>query len=38
MPAGGVVFSDGMEDDFLSFPSGVEAVITIAERKGRLVV
>lgn len=38
MPSGGVVFSDGMEDDYLAFPSGVEAVVTLAERKGRLVV
>ena len=38
MPAGGVVFSDGMEEDYLEFPSGVEAMVTLAERRGRLVV
>ena len=38
MPENGVIFSDGIESDFLSFNSGVEAVITIAEKKGKLVV
>jgi NAD kinase len=33
----GVIFSDGIEKDFLEFNSGTQAVITIAERKGRLV-
>lgn len=34
----GVIFSDGMEADFLRFPAGVEAVIGPAGRKGLLVV
>ena len=34
----GVIFSDGIENDFLEFNSGSRAVITIAERKGVLVV
>lgn len=38
MPENGVVFSDGIEADFLEFNSGTEARITIAERRGRLVV
>lgn len=38
MPENGVIFSDGIESDFLQFNSGVEATITVAERKGRLVV
>lgn len=38
MPEGGVVFSDGIENDFLEFNSGVEAAVGIADRKGRLVV
>jgi hypothetical protein len=33
-----VIFSDGMENDHLAFNSGTEAVIAIAERRGRLVV
>jgi NAD kinase len=33
----GVIFSDGIEKDFLEFNSGAEAVISIAERKGILV-
>jgi Predicted sugar kinase len=38
MPDNGVIFSDGIENDFLSFNSGVEATITVAEKKGRLVI
>jgi hypothetical protein len=38
MPEDGVIFSDGVESDFLEFNSGVEAVINLAEKKGRLVV
>lgn len=38
MPENGVIFSDGMESDFLEFRSGLEAVITVAERKGQVVV
>ena len=37
MGENGVIFSDGIEHDFLSFNSGIEAVIGIAEHKGRLV-
>jgi NAD kinase len=37
MPEGGVIFSDGIEKDFLAFNSGAEATITLAETKGRLV-
>jgi NAD kinase len=33
----GVIFSDGIEQDFLEFNSGTQAVIGIAERKGALV-
>jgi len=33
----GVIFSDGIEKDFLEFNSGTQAVISIAERKGVLV-
>lgn len=38
MPENGVVFSDGVENDFLQFNSGIEATITIAEKKGHLVI
>jgi NAD kinase len=33
----GVIFSDGIEQDFLEFNSGTKAVIGIAEKKGVLV-
>lgn len=38
MPENGVIFSDGMETDFLEFHSGTRVVITIAEKRGRLAV
>ncbi|WP_341891561.1 sugar kinase [Variovorax sp. YR752] len=38
MPEHGVIFSDGMESDFLRFSAGLQATITIADRQGRLVV
>jgi NAD kinase len=37
MPEHGVIFSDGIETDFLKFNSGSCAVITLAERKGQIV-
>lgn len=37
MPERGVIFSDGMEGDFVHFNSGTEAVIGVADRKGLLV-
>ncbi|MHB1037869.1 MAG: diacylglycerol kinase catalytic domain-containing protein [Pirellulales bacterium] len=38
MPSGGVVFSDGVEADFLEFTSGTIARIGIASQRARLVV
>jgi NAD kinase len=38
MPQGGVIFSDGMEDDFLTFGAGATARIRPAEQRARLVV
>jgi NAD kinase len=38
MPEGGVIFSDGVEADFLRFTAGLEATIGIAPVSGRLVV
>jgi len=34
----GVIFSDGIERDFLEFNSGMKATITVADKFGRLVV
>lgn len=38
MPDNGVIFSDGMEADYLRFTAGMEATITIAAAAGRLAV
>jgi NAD kinase len=38
MPENGVIFSDGIEADFLEFNAGTAAVIGVAERAGRLVI
>ena len=38
MPAGGVIFSDGIEADFLQFNSGTVARIRAARERARLVV
>jgi NAD kinase len=38
MPENGVIFSDGIESDFIEFNSGKEARITVAEKKGKLVI
>lgn len=38
MPENGVIFSDGVESDFLQFNSGIEATVTVAEKKGYLVI
>lgn len=38
MSENGVIFSDGIEADFLEFNSGTHAVIKVAEKKGLLVV
>ena len=37
MGENGVIFSDGIEKDFLEFNSGTQAVISLADRKGVLV-
>ena len=34
MPDNGVIFSDGIEMDFLRFTAGVEATVTVAQAKG----
>lgn len=38
MPENGVIFSDGIEADFLSFTAGVEAKVDISANKGQLIV
>ena len=38
MGENGVIFSDGIENDFLAFNSGTEAVIGLAGKRGRMVV
>ena len=38
MPSGGVIFSDGMEADFLNFNSGFSARVHAADRRAHLVV
>ena len=38
MAENGVIFSDGIESDFLEFNSGSAAVVTLASKKGILVV
>lgn len=37
MPEGGIIFSDGVDADGLDFRSGLEAVISIADQRGRLL-
>lgn len=37
MPENGVIFSDGIEHDFLTFNTGALATISVAERAGQLI-
>jgi NAD kinase len=38
MPENGVIFSDGIENDFLEFNSGTLALISVADKTGHLVI
>jgi hypothetical protein len=38
MPDNGIIFSDGMEADYLQFSAGMEAIIAPSKISGRLVV
>ena len=38
MPENGVIFSDGVESDYLEFNSGIEATISVAQQKAHLVI
>jgi len=37
MASNGVIFSDGIESDFIDFNSGTKAIVTISNKKGRIV-
>lgn len=37
MPESGVIFSDGIESDFVTFSAGMHATVSVAEKRGRLV-
>ncbi len=37
-PEVGVIFSDGIESDFVAFNSGTQATISVAEKRGHLVI
>lgn len=38
MPENGVIFSDGIEADFLAFTAGLEATVTVSANKGQLIM
>jgi hypothetical protein len=38
MPTNGIIFSDGVETDFLKFNSGTIATIGLANEKAKLVI
>ena len=38
VPSGGVIFSDGVESDFLEFNGGTIARISVSKQRARLVV
>lgn len=38
MPDNGIIFSDGMEADYLQFTAGMEATIAPSATTGRLVI
>lgn len=38
MSGNGVIFSDGIENDFLEFNSGMTATISVAEKSGRVII
>jgi hypothetical protein len=38
MSSGGVIFSDGVEADFLEFNGGAIARVTVSKQQARLVV
>jgi hypothetical protein len=38
MAEGGVIFSDGIESDYIGFGAGMTAVVAPAARAGKLIV
>jgi hypothetical protein len=38
MPSGGVIFSDGIESDYMQFNSGAKVVISVAKESAHLAV
>lgn len=38
MPEKGVIFSDGIESDYLSFTAGMQAKVTVADSTGQLII
>ncbi len=38
MPENGVIFSDGIEADFLGFTAGLEATVAVSTNKGQLIM
>ena len=38
MPEGGVIFSDGLEDDYLQFNSGVIVSVSVSAITGQLII
>jgi hypothetical protein len=38
MPENGVIFSDGIESDYVEFNSGTQAAIGVGEKQGLLAV
>jgi hypothetical protein len=38
MGQNGVIFSDGIESDFITFNSGTEVEISLADTRGKMVV
>lgn len=38
MPENGLIFSDGIEADFLAFTAGLEATVNVAAAKGQLIM
>jgi NAD kinase len=38
MSGNGVIFSDGIENDFLEFNSGMTATVSVAEKSGRVII
>ena len=38
MAENGVIFFDGIEEDFLRFPAGAELTVSLAQDKGVIVV